>query len=294
MLKELLSGGVWNKTSQLIQDKYGKKIEFRFLTVIESEDSFYSKGDDLIVPLKSHHQYLGDVIIQRGATMTVDEKMELTDLIQFLIEPQAYNLHLKTIQNSLSVKNKNSTDIRMKTPNNENIISIFGKFNEPNNTKSAHQDEKDEKRKTISNILHLKSKKSQLRHKVAMQIHEISGASFFVRFQDITQSIHSVGDLTHLAGSTIYIEDILDLTAGEIQIVADYAKDSQHCELQFLIGSDLTDNEIATLPCHEQLRKDLSGFLFEIDKVPPNQQRHGQIYKEILELLFFSFDQSIS
>ena len=101
MLKELLNGGVWNKTSQLIFDKYGKKIEFKFLTVLDSEQPFYSRGDDLVVPLKSHQRYLGDVIIQRGATMSVDEKMDLTDLIQFLIEPQAYNIHLKSVENKI-------------------------------------------------------------------------------------------------------------------------------------------------------------------------------------------------
>jgi hypothetical protein len=286
MIKELLNGGVWNKTSQLIQDKYGKKIEFRFLTVIESEQPFYSNGDDLVVPLKSRHKYLGDVVIQRAATMSVDEKMELTDLIQFLIEPQAYNLHLKSIENSLAFEPKNEQIIEHVV--DTNVISIFGKFDSRENALDFN--EEPEKRKTISNILHLKSKSALLRQKVASQLHEISGSPFFIRMQDISKSIHSVSDLKNLAGSTIFIENILQLTSSEIEIVADFAKDNQGIELQFLIGSDLTDKEIASLPCHEQLKKDLLGFLFEIDKVPASQQTQ----KEVLELLFFSFDQSIS
>jgi hypothetical protein len=282
MMKELLNGGVWNKTSQLIQDKYGKKIEFRFLTVIESEQPFYSNGDDLVVPLKSRHKYLGDVVIQRAAMMTIDEKMELTDLIQFLIEPQAYNLHLKSVENSLASKPQTEHVV------DTNVISIFGKFDSRENALDFN--EESEKRKTISNILHLKSKNTLLRQKVASQLHEISGSPFFIRMQDISKSIHSVSDLKDLAGSTIFIENILQLTSSEIEIVADFAKDHQGIELQFLIGSDLSDKEIASLPCHEQLKKDLLGFLFEIDKVPASQQTQ----KEVLELLFFSFDQSIS
>ncbi len=283
MMKELLNGGVWNKTSQLIQDKYGKKIEFRFLTVIESEQPFYSNGDDLVVPLKSRHKYLGDVVIQRAATMTVDEKMELADLIQFLIEPQAYNLHLKSVENSLAYKPmQKSKDLE------SNVISIFGKFDSETNDHDIC--EQDEKRKTISNILHLKSKNADLRHKVASQIHEISGSPFFLRMQDISKSIHSVGDLKNLAGATIFIENILQLTSSEIEILADFAKDNQGIQLQFLIGSDLTDQEIASLPCHEQLKNDMMGFLFDIDRVPLSQQTQA----EVLELLFFSFDQSIS
>ncbi len=282
MMQELLNGGVWNKTSQLIQDKYGKKIEFRFLSVIESEQPFYSTGDDLVVPLKSRQKYLGDVVIQRGAMMTVDEKMELTDLIQFLIEPQAYNLHLKSVENSLAHKPQLEHVV------DTNVISIFGKFDSGENTLDFNEDT--ETRKTISNILHLKSKNALLRHKVASQIHDISKSPFFIRMQDISKSIHSVADLKNLAGSTIFIENILQLTSSEIEIVADFAKDNQGIELQFLIGSDLTDKEIASLPCHEQLKNDMLGFLFDIDRVPSSQQTQA----EVLELLFFSFDQSIS
>lgn len=292
MMKELLNGGVWNKTSQLIQDKYGKKIEFRFLTVLESEQPFYSKGDDLVVPLmsrsKSQKNHLGDVVIQRGATMSVDEKMELSDLIQFLIEPQAYNLHLKNIQSTIS--NQPSEDFRINADSTSNVISIFGKYEAPETHVTLDEEENSEKKKTISNILHLKSKNAEVRHKIALQIHDISGSPFFVRIQDISKSVQTVNDLKNLAGSTIYVDDILKLNSSEIELIANYAKDQQQIELQFLIGSDLNDKEIATLPCDDQLKKDLMGFMFEIDKVPLSQQ----IQREVLELLFFSFEQANS
>jgi hypothetical protein len=292
MMKELLNGGVWNKTSQLIQDKYGKKIEFRFLTVLESEQPFYSKGDDLVVPLmsrsKSTKSHLGDVVIQRGATMTVDEKMELSDLIQFLIEPQAYNLHLKNVQSTIS--NQPSKDFRINADSKSNVISIFGKYESPETHATLDDVENSEQKKTISNILHLKSKNTEVRHKIALQIHDISGSSFFVRIQDISKSVRTVNDLKNLAGSTIYVDDILKLNSSEIELISNYAKDQQQIELQFLIGSDLNDKEISTLPCDDQLKKDLMGFMFEIDKVPLSQQ----IQREVLELLFFSFEQANS
>lgn len=297
MMKELLNGGVWNKTSQLISDKYGKRIEFRFLTIPESDQSFYSKGDDLVIPLQSRKRYLGDVVIHRGAAMSIDEKMEVTDLIQFLIEPQAYNIHLKNVENNLQMPAKSDLNKITKTPvaeiksysaPAENVISIFGHPEIIGNQIDTEIQE--DKKKTISNILHLKSKKALLRHKVALQIHEISGSSFFIRMQDISKSIHSVSDLADLSGSTIYIEDLLQLSSSELQIIADYAQDHQQIDLQFLIGSDLTDQEISSLPCHEQLKNDLLGFLFEIDKVPLHQQAH----REVLELLFFTFSENIS
>jgi hypothetical protein len=289
MFKELLNGDIWNKTSQLIADQYGKKIEFNFLTIIESDQSFYSKGDDLVIPLKSHSRYLGDVVVQRGATMSLGEKMELIDLIQFLIEPQVYNLHLKISETSLSAKKLNQNTLNENRY--ENVISIFG---QPQVDHKEIESETPQIKKSISNILHLKSKNADLRYKVAMQIHEISGASFFIQMKDITKSIHSAHDLIELNGATIYIDNILHLSSGEIHIIADFAKDYPQVNLQFLIGSDLTEKEILKLPCHEQLRNDLIGFFFDIDRVPVSQKLNGHIYKDVLELLFFSFDQSIS
>jgi hypothetical protein len=297
MMKELLNGGVWTKTSQLINDKYGKKIEFRFLAVLDSEQPFYSKGDDLIVPLKSRKHYLGDVVIQRGAAMSVDEKMELTDLIQFLIEPQVYNLHLKNIEKSIeSSATEKLTEIKPYDQSNGNVFSIFGKSesHECMLDEETTQIDITEKKKTISNILHLNSKNLDSRKKVALQIHEISGSDIFVQLQDIAKSLHSVSDLKNLAGATIYIEDILKLSSGEIQIISDFSQNQQQIDLQFIIGSDLTDKEIMSLPCHDQLKKDLIGCVFEIDRIPSHQQPNGLIFTEILELLFFSFDEHIS
>ncbi len=288
MIKELINAGAWNKTSRLIFDKYGKRIEFRFLTVIQSEQPYYSNGDDLVVPLNTRDQYLGDVVIHRGANLSINAKMEVADLIHFLVEPFAYNLHLKEITHQLEDSQSESLEETTETLREmpTNVISLF-------KTTEVHRLDTSEeplKRKTISSILHLHSKSPILRHKVAMKMHELLKADFFVQLSDISKTLHSISDLSTLEGATIYVDHILQLNSYEIQLLADFAKAPQTANVQFLIGSDLTEKEIMSLPCGEQLKKDLIGFMFEIDKVPVSQQTS----RDVLELLFFSLEDTIS
>ena len=288
MIKELMNAGAWNKTSRLIFDKYGKRIEFRFLTVIQSEQPYYSNGDDLIVPLNTRDQYLGDVVIHRGANLSINAKMEVADLIHFLVEPFAYNLHLKEITHQLEDSQEESLEKAMEnlreTPTN--VISLF----KTSKTHTLDNSEEPLQRKTISSILHLHSKSPTLRHKVAMKMHELLKADFFVQLSDISKTLHSISDLSTLEGTTIYVDHILQLNSYEIQLLADFAKSPQTANVQFLIGSDLTEKEIMSLPCADQLKKDLIGFMFEIDKVPVSQQTS----RDVLELLFFSLEDTIS
>lgn len=292
MMKELINAGAWNKTSRLIFDKYGKRIEFRFLTVIQSEQPYYSNGDDLVIPLNTRDQYLGEVIIHRGANLSINAKMEVADLIHFLVEPFAYNLHLKEITHQLEDSQteslKQASENLREVPTN--VISLFKTSEVYNLDTTTESSAETSTRKTISSILHLHSKSPTLRHKVAMKMHELLKSNFFVQLSDISKTLHSISDLSTLEGATIYVDHILQLNSYEIQLLADFAKASHTANVQFLIGSDLTEKEIMSLPCGEQLKKDLIGFLFEIDKVPVSQQTS----RDVLELLFFSLEDTIS
>lgn len=275
MIQELLNAGIWTKTSRLISEIYGKKIDFKFLTSAESQKSYYTKDDDLLIPLSYKKEHLGEIIIYRGATMDNQEKEELVDLVHFLIEPKVYSLRLQEIEKMASIS----------SPNSENVIHLFRKkplFEESESDDLQHK-------KSISQIIHLKSKSTELRRKVAFKIHEISGSMSFFNFSDVSKSIHSLQDLLTLTDSTIFIEDILLLNKNEIDLLCEFSKRSVE-KIQFLIGSNLTEIEIEHLPCDDQLKKDLQAFIFDIDKVPVAQQTSH----DILELLFFSLDSSIS
>ena len=275
MMQELMSAGIWNKTSQLILEKYGKKIEFKFLSSTESGGLFYTKEDNLVVPLKFKSQHLGEVVIHRGSTLSTDAKNEIADLIHFLIEPKVYTLHLKQKEQELLLVENNSSSA--------NVISLFRKNN-------VDEDQNDNTtKKTISQVIHLKSKSSLLRHKVAMKLHEMMNSNFFFRLTDVSNTIHSLADLKSLTGTTIYIDNILEINKHEIDLLSEFSQNPIE-GIQFLIGSDLTDAEIQMLPAGLQLKNDLSMFCLEIDRVPATQQTS----QDVLELLFFSLENSIS
>jgi len=78
---DLLQDSVWLKTNSLIKEKYGKSLSYRAMKLISdsnevAENTFYSIGDDLIIPLKSKNMNLGDVIVDRGSLLDRQKKME--------------------------------------------------------------------------------------------------------------------------------------------------------------------------------------------------------------------------
>lgn len=281
-MKELTSAGAWAKTCHLIQEKYGKKLEFRSLNLVEGFEPSYSKGDDLIVPLKAHNHYLGDVIINRGSMLSAQEKSEVVDLIKFLIEPQAYNIHLKRVEESQS----SLTAVR-----SNNIISLFN--HHVSNHVNHHEinpEKLNSERKVLSNIIHLKAVSALSRHKVAMKIHEMSNGLFMTRLQDVSSTIHSAADLMTMGEMSIYIEDLSKLNPSELQLLEDFAKLKRTENVLFLVGSNLSEEELEKSTLHTNLKNDLIGFFFDIDRVPLSQQTN----EDVLDLLFFTIDHSLS
>lgn len=267
-MNEILNDSSWKKADELIRDKYGKNLSYRAIKLFsESNASFYSHGDDLIIPLKLRNHELGDIVISRGSLLDIQQKSEIVDLVKFLIEPKIYNLHLKQSEDNL----KNTRHIE-----DGKVIDLF----KLSTSKS----------KTLSQIIHLKSHTEQNRHKVALKIHEMAEKNLFVHLDDIAASITDVEDIKTLTDLTIYVDDVESLSTSMLELLKKYLDLTINDGPLFLIGSSLTLEalELKNWPAH--LKKDLMGFYFDIDRVPISQQTSS----EILELLFFQLDNEMT
>jgi hypothetical protein len=268
-MNEILNDSAWKKTLELIQSKYGKSLSYRSIKILnENKSSFYSSGDDLVIPLKLKDHDLGDVIVTRGSLLDAQQKSEVVDLIKFLVEPKVYNLHLKqSEENTIAIKSSTAGPLRKPV-----TLELFKT--------------EDLQRKTLSQIIHLKSESTNSRRKVASKIHEMSGKNLFVFLDDIAASLSSVEDIKTLSDTTIYIESIDDLSGSMLQLLEKYLESSYDDGPLFLIGSNILLNDIPKKTWSDSLKNDLMGFYFDIDRVPPSQQTS----EEILELLFFNLD----
>lgn len=267
-MTEILNDLSWKKAYELIEDKYGKRLSYRSIKLFaESNASFYSHGDDLIIPLKLKSHDLGDIVVSRGSLLDIQQKYEILDLVKFLIEPKIYNIHLKQSEENLKVKDH---------AEDGKVVDLF----KLNTSKS----------KTLSQIIHLQSHKELNRHKVAMKIHEMAEKNLFVHLDDIAASLTSVEDIRTLSDLTVYVDDVESLTPSMIDLLKRYLDLADINGPLFLIGSNLSYDDIETKDWPASLKKDLMGFYFDIDRVPLSQQTSS----EILELLFFQLDNEMT
>ena len=275
---DLTKDTVWKRATDLIKEKYGRSLSYRAIRLISDKNSqnnelFYSSGDDLIIPLRAKNMSLGDVIVSRGTFLEIQQKEEIADLVKFLVEPKLYNVQLKQSEEFLEDRVRPGLTL----VNEESDISdLF--FPE------------EAKKKTLSQVILLKSHTELSRNRVALKVHEMSERNLFVHLDDIIKTLSSKEDLATLTDITIYVNDIEQLSAATLRLLQEYLDTATEDGPLFLLGSNLAMEAIEAKDWPQSLKNDLLGFYFDIDRVPVAQQTS----EDILELLFFKFDQMLS
>lgn len=274
---DLIADSTWKKASDLIKEKYGKSLSYRRIKLIAESDSqpisggFYSSGPDLIIPLKLKNIDLGDVVVTHGSLLDQQQKLEVTDLIKFLVEPKAYNIQLKKSEDNLTHQSKT---LRLSPLNHRlSVVDIAS--------------EKRQKPQMLSSVILLKSASELARNRVALKIHEMTERNMFVHLEDLAASLASVEDFKSLSDTTIYIEDVSRLRSDIFQLLQDYLALNLESGPIFLVGTAMTAEAISQQNWSESFKKDLIGFYFDVDRVPVTQQTS----EDVLELLFFQLDQ---
>lgn len=280
---DIMQDTVWIKATDLIKEKYGKSLSYRGIKLLSEdgksvvEEIYYSNGDDLVIPLRAKNHVLGDVIVSRGSLLDAQQKSEVVDLIKFLVEPKLYSIQLRKSEEALkSTKNRSLAVVRDET-SIEDLEDLF-------------EDEEIIKRQTLSQVILLKSHTELNRKRVALKVHEMTERNLFVHLDDIKASLKSKEDLASLSDITVYIADVETIDAGTMELLKEYLTSASETGPLFLVGSSLTMEAIQQKNWPESLKRDLSGFYFDIDRVPLSQQTS----EEILDLLFFKFDTVLS
>lgn len=272
-MKALVDQNAWKRTSQFIQDKYGKKIEFRFISETKGDELVFLKGDDLVVTLKHKQESLGNVVVRHGSMLSQEEQTEAADLIQFLIGPQAYSSFLQ-----LKLSKPESTE------QEENVINLFSLNSVEIEDAEVYEIDSEEK-ELLSKFIHIKAKSRLTRHKIAMKLHEMTGSIVFLRLQDIAPENEKINMEMDLTDTALFIEDIKDLGPNQLKLLEKLAKNKSKNSV-VLVGSELDEQAIQKLDCAQDLKNDLIGMMYDADRVPAVQQAST----EVLELLFFKQD----
>lgn len=276
-MMDLYSDSAWIKINRLVHEKYGKRLSYRPLKII-SEDmkelkSFYTKGDDLVIPLKARNCDLGDIVVTQGSFLNIQQKTEISDLIKFLVEPKLYNIKLKKSEESL-IQSKSEIRPSIGGTSRGMLTLIKNEKIRP---------------KTLSQVLLLKSSSEFTRNRVALKIHDMSERNLFIPIEDIASTLKTIEDIRSLSDISVYIKDFSVLPKNLILLLSEYLKSSvtNNFGPLFLVGTEKTMKEFEDdLEIPSSLKSDLMAFYFDIDRVPMAQQ----ISSDVLELIFFSFD----
>lgn len=270
-MKSFIEDRVWERASQFIKDKYGKNIEFRFISEIDERDLFFVRGDDLVVSLKHKNESLGNVVVRHGSTLSQDQRQEAADLIQFLISPQAYSKFIQLKIESQTLPEKS-----------ENVINLFTHV-------KTEEESENEAPQLLSKFIHIKALSRVVRHKIAMKLHEMAGTIVLLRLQDILNPNQPIDMNMDLTDTALFIEDLTDLNAEQLKLLEKISKNSNVKNSLVLVGSSLDETALQALNCGADLKNDLIGMMYDADRVPASQQAN----EEVLELLFFNTQESL-
>lgn len=284
-VNEILNEPSWGRAQSIIQERFNKSIEYRFIDILAADDTSsavraFVRNDDLVINLSYQKVRLGHLIIQRGALLKDSDRIDIIDLVDFMLTPVIYNLYLKNMEKSIMIEKAEYSD--MNKPSN--IIPLQQhQYNE-----YEVQSEIFTLDNIISKFLHLKSGQSLQRKKVALKIHEMLGNSFFLDYSQISKSILDASELQDLDKTTIYVDDLSQLERKDLIFLNSFIEKHDQLNILMLVGSSMSDQNIHRLNTTEQLKNDLVGFSFDIDRVPVEMQ----ISEEVLEIMFFDRNTS--
>lgn len=284
-MNEILNEPSWGKAQSIIQERFNKNIEYRFIDLLKSDDNTTSvrafiRNDDLVINLSYQKVRLGHLIIQRGALLKESDRADIIDLVDFMLTPVIYNLYLKNMEKSILIEKAEMTE---RSPN---IIPLQQhQYNEYESRSEIYTIDN-----IISKFLHLKASQSMQRKKVALKIHEMLGNNFFLDYSQISKNILDASELQDLDKTTIYVDDLAQLERKDLVFLNSFIEKQDQLSLLMLVGSSMTDSKIHQLNTTDALKNDLVGFSFEIDKVPVEMQ----ISEEVLEIMFFDTNTGYS
>ena len=281
-MNDIIKEPSWGRAQSIIQERFNKSIEYRFMDILTADDNSvtstkaFVRNDDLVVNLSYQKVRLGHLIIQRGAFLKDTDRADIIDLVDFMLTPVIYNLYLKNMEKSILIE---KSELAQAENSASNIIPLqkhhYNEFEPKNDLLSLDN--------IISKFLHLKARNSMQRKKVALKLHEMLGHNFFLDYSQISKNVLTADELKDLDKTTLYVDDITQLEQRDLQFLNSFIEKQDQLSILFLVGSSMTDQRIHQLNTTEQLKNDLVGFSFEIDKVPVEMQTS----EEILELMFF-------
>lgn len=271
MYTDLLKASSVERLIGLIQSRYGLGLEVNFLSepVMPNEGgSYFFNQGTLKVPLQMHEHYFGTAILKNASNLSDFDKSSLTNLIKMVLEPELYHHHLKMKAEQTTIDMGSLDNVEFMFPRNDEFF------------------EED----VIETDAALFEGPTSLVSKVAHEAHDIRENWAFLPWNQIQDQVKGPGDIINLGASTIFVEEITDLSLNTQQMIRfclqKAPKDDQPKPF-FVFGSRFSFNEITQIQHMDQeLCEFLKSRCLNLNRVPQGRQQMVQTLELFLEKAF--------
>lgn len=273
MLNVMMKSAAVEKLQALLKSRYGKVMKINWMKQVSSLDFIDGdheiKNSDLHIPIQVHQHYFATAVVEKVNGMSKEDHMMISQLVKMVMEPEFYKWYLNQVTHN--------TQARI---DQDNVVSIYN----PESTMEA--DEDDEDNCQSSRLIFLQAENPNLIPRLANEVHEISNRWAFLRFKDIQGQVQSADDLKALGSLTLMVEDVLELSPEQQELVYQFLNSSNSEEHPLMVigsGSKVENLESDDM-IHQGLAQMLKTHRLEIDRLP----RNTELLHEALEIMLES------
>lgn len=261
MVTDILKTPSVQRLAGILQSRYGKNLEVRFLADANANSwssSQYSVSQgDLYVPISVHETFLGLAKVPAVQDLADTSVAAIADVVRLVLEPALYRRYLD-----------NRFDI-MTTQNHVSAGAVAEAVVDSRNPKAV--------------LLH--SLNPHVTANLAFTLHEETGRWAFLRYSDMKSDFGSAASLEALGRATLFVEDVLQLSPAQWGVLKTFLLNSNpDYHPLILLGTSRSWAE-----WHESGEMDhdildlVAPYTAELDRWPTNRTMQQEAFRMLLK-----------
>lgn len=298
MLAEILNSSSVQQLKGMLRSRYGKGLKVNFMMDVTSvattaQSPSWVGGDLRLLISSPEGEFLAEAFIEDGVSLSQEDQDSAEALVKLVLESAIQNWKRRNLasaitavreDNVVSLHSRHSLQrgtVIFEPETSELDFSLRADFK--NGDQEFDQQLESLKTKSIStNALFLQSRNPNLFPKVVSEIHELTQRWACLRFSDIKTQVQSVDDLRELGSLTLVIDEILNLSPSEQDLLAQFlVKSNSETEPLLVITSSTSLTELTALSLiSEKTAEILKLGLIDVERLPTSTS----LLKESLEL----------
>ena len=285
MLAEIMQKNSVQKLMGILADRYGMGLHITSMISATDMEVEHVHGElkegSLRVPICARGKYLATAIMSGADVLSDGDISAVSEMVKLVLEPALFSLYLERFELNSRAQNIVHEE--------DNVFPLYR--SEQNSESKAKENSSatmisgwDRQRPEFSSsLIMLESFNPHTISRVAVHIHETGNRWAMLRYSEIKSSISSLQDIKEMGPMTLLIEDILQLSPSEQEMIASYDGQTEN-EPLILIGCttplvELVKNAMIS----EKIVQVCKPSRLELDRMPTEFSKLREAIELILD-----------